>query len=109
MPAPRTTRAAPWRSGTPYRPATGETGSTACCHAALAGLAGRDGSGVPAAEASSHAAEAMALLRRAVSMGYRNADTLRNEDALSPLRGRDDFRLLLLDLSIPADPFASDH
>jgi hypothetical protein len=30
----------------------------------------------------------------------------RTEDALEPLRGRDDFRLLMLDLAMPADPFA---
>ncbi len=48
----------------------------------------------------------MALLRRAIAIGFRNPDTFRNEPALEPLRDRDDFRLLLLDLSFPADPFA---
>ena len=79
---------------------------TACCRAALAGLAGRDGSGVSAAEASSEAGKAMALLKKAVGMGYRNADTFRTEPALEPLRNRDDFRLLMMDLEFPADPFA---
>jgi hypothetical protein len=31
----------------------------------------------------------------------------RYEPSLSPLRGRDDFQLLLMDLAMPADPFAA--
>ena len=82
---------------------------TACAHAALAGLAGQAGSGVSAAEASSEADAAMALLHKAVGMGYRNADAFRTEDALDPLRDRADFRLLMMDLAMPADPFARDQ
>ena len=50
----------------------------------------------------------MALLRRAVAMGYRSTDVYRTEDALDPLRDREDFRLLMMDLAFPADPFAPD-
>ena len=39
-------------------------------------------------------------------MGYRNPDAYRTEDALDPLRGRDDFRLLMMDLAFPAEAFA---
>ena len=78
----------------------------ACCHAALAGLAGEDGAGISAAEASSQADMAMALLRKAAGLGYRNADDFRTETALDPLRSRDDFQFLMLDLAFPADPFA---
>jgi hypothetical protein len=39
-------------------------------------------------------------------MGYRNAIALRTEDAFDTLRDRPDFRLLVLDLAMPADPFA---
>jgi serine/threonine-protein kinase len=77
----------------------------ACCHAVLAGLAGQPGSGVSSAEAPAEADAAMALLHRAVARGYRSADSFRTEDALDPLRGRDDFRLLVMDLAMPADPF----
>ena len=49
----------------------------------------------------------MALLRSAVAMNYRSPDAFRTEDALDPLRGRDDFRLLMMDLAMPADPFAA--
>ena len=65
---------------------------TACCHAALNGPA--------------EANRAMDRLRRAVGMGYRNFDAFRTEVALDPLRDRADFRLLILDLAMPADPFA---
>jgi hypothetical protein len=79
---------------------------TACGHAALAGMAGRDGSKVSATDAASEADAAMALLGKAVEMGYRSAVVYRAESALEPLRRRDDFRLLMMDLVMPADPFA---
>ena len=73
----------------------------------LAGLAGTAGSGVSAAEAASEADAAIALLKKAVAMGYRIADAVRTESALDPLRDRPDFRLLMMDLAMPADPFAA--
>ena len=45
-------------------------------------------------------------LRRAAAMGYRNLAQYRYEPALGPLRPRADFRLLILDLSFPAEAFA---
>jgi tetratricopeptide (TPR) repeat protein len=77
-------------------------------HAALSGLAGRDGSGLSPAEATSEAETAMALLHKSVGMGYRDPDAYRTEDALDPLRSRPDFRLLLMDLAFPAKPFTKD-
>ena len=79
---------------------------TACCHAALAGLAGRAGSGVSAAEAEQGALKAIDYLRQAVAMGYRNANEIRIESALDPLRSRDDFKLLMMDVAFPTEPFA---
>jgi hypothetical protein len=80
---------------------------TACCHAATAGLAERAGSGVSASEAVVEADAAMALLNKAVGLGYRLTDAIRAEPAFDSLRGRTDFRLLMLDLAFPAEPFAS--
>ncbi len=77
-----------------------------CGHAALAALAGRDGSGVSSGEASSEADRAMALLTKAVAMGFRNAAAFRTETSLHSLRNRPDFQLLILDLAFPARPFA---
>jgi hypothetical protein len=45
-------------------------------------------------------------LRRAVATGHRNLQLYRYEPAPGPLRDRDDFRLLILDLAFPADLFA---
>jgi eukaryotic-like serine/threonine-protein kinase len=70
----------------------------ACCRAALAGLAGRDNSGVSAAQGKDEAAQAMAALRNAVDTGYRNAAAFRTESALDPLRKREDFKTLLGEL-----------
>jgi hypothetical protein len=42
-------------------------------------------------------------------MGFRSANSFRTDDALDPLRGRTDFRLLLLDLAMPAEPFVPAH
>jgi eukaryotic-like serine/threonine-protein kinase len=78
----------------------------ACCHAALAGLAGRSGSGISAADGENHAAMAMQWLHRMVARGGRNSNLLRIESALDSLRSRDDFRLLMMDMAFPDDPFA---
>src|SRR5262249_16254659 len=79
----------------------------ACCHAALAGLAGRAGSGLSAAQGAEQAEKSMAVLRRAVSMGYSNPDAYRPESAPDPLPDRDAFPVLLMALAFPAQPFPS--
>ena len=48
----------------------------------------------------------MALLRKRHRHGLPQRRR-RTEPALDVLRGRDDFRLLMLDLAMPADPFAA--
>jgi serine/threonine-protein kinase len=78
-----------------------------CCHAQLSVLAGREGSGVSAAEGETEAAAAIRSLREAVRSGYRAAIDYRTETALDPLRDRPDFRLLMMDLAMPAKPFAT--
>ena len=71
--------------------------------------AGRD-SGVSVEEGQTESDRAMSWLRRAVTMGYGNLDSYRNETALDPLRHRPDFQLLMMDLVFPAEPFArGDH
>jgi hypothetical protein len=52
------------------------------------------------------AAEATAVLRQAVAIGLSNPALYKAESALAPLRHRPDFRLLMLDLAMTADPFA---
>jgi serine/threonine-protein kinase len=77
----------------------------AACHALLSAVAGMAGSEVSADDREIEAGQAMALLRRAVAMGYRDPSTYRTETALDSLRLRPDFQLLMMDLSFPADPF----
>ena len=74
---------------------------TACCHAVLAGLAKQNGPGASAAEAKTEAAQAMALLRRAVDAGYLRAAEFRTDSALDPLRKREDFNKLIEELEKP--------
>ena len=78
----------------------------ACCHAMLAGAAGRVGSGVPSGDGPIEAGRAMDILRQAVAIGFRGARRYRTEPALAPLRDRDDFRLLIMDLAMPDRPLA---
>jgi serine/threonine protein kinase/tetratricopeptide (TPR) repeat protein len=77
-----------------------------CCHATLSALAGRAGTGIPAHEASAEVDQAMAMMQKAVDSSYRHLGEYRDETALGPLRDREDFRLLMMDLAFPAEPFA---
>ena len=70
------------------------------------GPGGPTGLGESAAEGADQSEKAMAVLRQAVAMGYRNLNAYRTESALDPLRDRPDFRLLMMDLAFPAEPFA---
>jgi serine/threonine-protein kinase len=85
--------------------AHGEIFLNALYHAALAGMGGQTGSGVSAAEGAAEAETAMTLLRKAVGMNFHVA-AFRTEEVLDVLRGRDDFRLLMMDVDFPAEPFA---
>ncbi len=80
----------------------------ACCHAALAAAAGREGSGISAVDGESEAARSLDLLRRAVANGFRDVGTMKREVALDLLllAQRPDFQLLMMDLAFPAKPFA---
>ena len=49
----------------------------------------------------------MAVLQKAVALGYHLAAAVRSERALDPLRDRSDFHQLLMDLDMPAEPFAT--
>lgn len=59
-----------------------------------------------AADRSDQASRALAALRRAVEHGYRSTTALGSDPSFDPLRTRDDFQVLLLDLALPDDPFA---
>jgi hypothetical protein len=48
----------------------------------------------------------LAALNQSVALGFRVAGGYRAEPALGALLNRAEFRLLALDLAMPADPFA---
>jgi hypothetical protein len=50
---------------------------------------------------------AVVLLRRAAALGLRDPDHYARDTDLAPLHARDDFRLLMMDLAMPAQPFAA--
>jgi hypothetical protein len=80
---------------------------TACCHAALCGLSGHEGAVVSAALPDDEAARAISALSRAAGLGYRDVPASRTDSALDPLRDRDDFRLLMMDVTRPPEPLAA--
>jgi hypothetical protein len=80
----------------------------ACVLAGCVPLAEKDGK-LPAAGrqelAKEYADRAIAMLRRAIADGYKDASQMRKEPALDALRDRDDFTKLLADLEkAPAPP-----
>jgi tetratricopeptide (TPR) repeat protein len=79
---------------------------TACNQSLLAGVAADARSTLTAAERQAEADKAMTSLRRAVGAGWRNANHMRVDPDLDPLRSRRDFQALLMDMAFPADPFA---
>ncbi len=80
---------------------------TACCHIALAKLAGLPGSSIKATEAKGQLDKAMDLLRKASEQGFRDLGEFRAEASLSPeLLTRADFKALLEELAAPAKPKA---
>ena len=80
--------------------------NAACGHARLAGIANLPGSGFSAGEGASEADRAVLRLRRAVDRGYRDLAVMRNDSDLDPLRSRQDFQLLMMDMAMPEKPFA---
>jgi hypothetical protein len=79
--------------------------NAACAHARLAGIAALPRSGLSAADGASEADRAMISLRKAVARGFRDLAVMRSDSDLDPLRSRQDFQLLLMDVAMPDKPF----
>jgi eukaryotic-like serine/threonine-protein kinase len=77
----------------------------ACYHLSLAGLADQAGSGITASDKEAEYDQAMTDLRRAATAGFRILSLLAFDHDLDPLRSHAEFRILLMDLSFPDDPF----
>jgi serine/threonine-protein kinase len=83
---------------------------TACCHSLLAGAAPEPGSGLTPADARAEAKRAVAGVREAFARGYGNLVWVQRGDPdLKPIRRRPDFKLLMMDLIMPSDPFPRDR
>ena len=78
----------------------------ACGHAELAGTADSSRPDTPAGEGMAEANAAIEALRRAVAAGYRDVGAIAKETASTRTRSRPDFRLVLMDMAFPVDPFA---
>ncbi len=64
----------------------------------------RIGFGVPSAMRPDHARHFSE--RESIAKGDRSTDACRTEEALNLVRGRPDFRLLIMELEMPDDPLA---
>ncbi len=78
----------------------------ACSQSLLSGVAPDAGSGLTAADGEAEAVKAVESLRRAVVAGWKGRDHMRADTDLDPVRSRPDFRLLMMDMAMPAEPFA---
>ena len=78
----------------------------ACVQASLSGIAAEPTSGLSAAEGLAEADRAVGNLQRAAAGGFRNLALMQSDTDLNPLRDREDFIRLMMDLAFPADPFA---
>jgi tetratricopeptide (TPR) repeat protein len=78
----------------------------ACYLALLSKALDRPDTGSPAPAGRDSADRAICRLRDAVDAGSRNLAHMRTDTDLDPLRSRPDFQLLMMDLAMPADPFA---
>ncbi|AMV41022.1 tetratricopeptide repeat protein [Planctomyces sp. SH-PL62] len=81
--------------------------NVACFFSLLSATPAAPGSSGADGEGRAQADQAMEALRRAVAAGFRDLPHMQADSDLDPLRGRDDFKLLMMDLAIPADPFAA--
>jgi eukaryotic-like serine/threonine-protein kinase len=88
-------------------PTAGDYYNMARAQSLISGAAAEAGSGLSAAEVRAATEAAMTTLHRAIAAGWQDFGLMRVDTELDPIRVRDDFRLLLMDLAMPAGPFAA--
>jgi eukaryotic-like serine/threonine-protein kinase len=88
-------------------PTAGDYYNMARAQSLISGAAAEAGSGLSAAEVRAATEAAMTTLHRAIAAGWQDFGLMRVDTELDPIRDRDDFRLLLMDLAMPVDPFAA--
>jgi eukaryotic-like serine/threonine-protein kinase len=80
--------------------------SRCCFRSLLSGVTPGPESGLTEEERRRQADMAMEDLKESVKGGYRNVAHMKTDTDLDPLRNRPDFRLLMMDLAFPGDPFS---
>jgi hypothetical protein len=84
----------------------GESGSSRVSRFFPGGDRGQLGSDLTADDGCAAAEEAKIAPRRAVAAGWPDVALVRTDTDLDPSRSRSDFQLLMMDMAMPADPFA---
>ena len=79
--------------------------ASATCHAILWTVCGKVGSGVSEIEREIEAGRAMAMFRRAKDLGGKGRVAQQELEIPKPFQQREDFRLFVMDLRMPDDPF----
>jgi hypothetical protein len=79
----------------------------ACCLALRIPLTTASRTSHEAEEIRRYGDQAMISLRRSVAGGFKTFEIYRSTPDLEPLHEREDFQVLLMDLALPTDPFAS--
>ena len=78
----------------------------ACCLALRIPPASPSGTSLAVEDSQHYGDQAMVALRQAVAGGIKPLEDYKTDPNLDPLRSRDDFRGLLMDLAFPVDPLA---
>jgi hypothetical protein len=89
-----------------HDPGPGDLYNLACDYSQLSLLSEHATPPATVSERAALAGRAMEALRRALAASYKEFPEMDRDKDLDPLRGRADFRALMLDRGIPLDPFA---
>ncbi len=87
-------------------PTSGAIYDLACVQSLLSAVTSDPGSGLTAHDGQAEADQAMKSLGRAVAAGWKDRAHMNADTDLDPLRNRNDFRALMMDLALPTKPFA---
>jgi tetratricopeptide (TPR) repeat protein len=87
-------------------PGPGDLYNLACCYSQLSLLSDHAATPATFLERVALADRAMDALRRAVAAGFSDFGLMDRDKDLDPLRGRADFKALVLDRGFPPNPFA---
>ncbi len=91
------------------QPSSYDLYNLACFQSLLSGIASEPGFGLTDTDVRRLGGQAVATLRRAVDAGLQDVAFMRRDPDLDPLRSRSDFQVMMMDLTMPLNPFAGTH